>query len=169
MGLAENGDIVVRRVCGSDAPAIADIYNRYVAETTVSFETETLSAAAMLERIRELCRDYPYFVAEIGGEVAGYCYAHPWKERAAYRLTWETTVYLRHGCGRRGIGRMLMGRLTDDCRSRGCRALIACITAENETSIAFHRSLGFMQVSRFEGVGYKFGRFLDVVDYELRL
>ena len=62
-----------------------------------------------------------------------------------------------------------MEKLVDECRRRGFKALIACITGENEASIAFHRRLGFEQVSLFRSVGYKHGRWLDVVDMELLL
>ncbi len=161
--------VVIREVDQRDAAEIAAIYNHYVVSTTVSFETEPLSPEDMLRRIRNLSSGYPYFVAVVDGRVEGYCYAHPWKERAAYSLTWETTVYLRDGIGRSGLGRMLMTRLIDACRQRGCRSLIACITAENEASVSFHRSLGFMQVSDFKKVGFKLGRFLDVVDFQLLL
>lgn len=62
-----------------------------------------------------------------------------------------------------------MGRLVADCRRMGFKALVACITGENEASIAFHRKLGFEQASLFRSVGYKHGRWLDVVDMELLL
>ena len=62
-----------------------------------------------------------------------------------------------------------MQRLIAECRGRGCHALIACITANNEASKSLHAKLGFVQVSHFKGVGLKFGQWLDVVDYELLL
>lgn len=101
--------------------------------------------------------------------MAGYCYAHPWKERAAYSNTLETTIYLHPDFKGRGTGTALMDRLVADCRRMGFKALIACITGENEASIAFHRKLGFEQASLFRSVGYKHGRWLDVVDMELLL
>lgn len=67
----------------------------------------------------------------------------------------------------RGIGRQLMERLIEECRAGGYHALIACITEGNEASYSLHEKLGFRKVSHFEKVGLKFGRWLDVVDYEL--
>lgn len=168
---AENLRIeMIRKVREDDAAAIAGIYRYYVEETTVSFENEALSADAMLGRIRSIAGNFPYFVYEgDGGRILGYCYAHPWKERPAYFRTWETTIYLDRDAGRHGIGTALMATLTDACRAAGAHALIACITAENEASIAFHRRLGFGQVSLFRQVGFKFGRYLDVADLELLL
>ena len=68
-----------------------------------------------------------------------------------------------------GIGQVLMDHLIKECRERGYMSLIACITAENEGSRRFHERLGFSQVSDFKRVGYKFGRYLDVTDYQLQL
>lgn len=101
--------------------------------------------------------------------IAGYCYAHAWKERAAYRHTLETTVYLASEYQGKGIGKQLMQTLINECRHRGYHALIACITEGNEASNSLHQKLGFKQVSHFEKVGLKFDRWLDVFDYELIL
>ncbi|HIZ26128.1 GNAT family N-acetyltransferase [Barnesiella sp. An55] len=153
----------------TDAAAITGIYNEYILHSTISFETQPLTVEAMHDRIAHIANQYPYFVAEEGGVIVGYCYAHPWKERAAYGHTLETTVYLSPESQSRGIGKQLMLKLIGECRARGYRALIACITGNNEASRTFHERLGFSQVSLFKEVGYKLGQWLDVVDYELLL
>lgn len=160
---------MIRQVTASDAPAIADIYNLYVLDTTVSFETEPVTVHEMRRRIDEISAHYPYFVYEEDGKILGYCYAHDWKTRAAYAHTWETTVYLDAGSKGRGIGTLLMQRLIEACRHAGAHALVACITGGNDDSIRLHQRLGFTQVSHFCQVGMKFGRRLDVVDFELLL
>lgn len=160
---------MIRNVRPEDAEAIAAIYNEYVIGTTISFETEPLTVAAMAARIDRLAADFPYFVYETEAGVVGYCYAHLWKERAAYRSTLETTIYLAAGHTGRGIGGQLMRRLIDECRRRGYHALLACITADNNSSIALHEKLGFRRVSEYHEVGRKFGRWLGVEDYELLL
>ena len=160
---------MIRRVTEADAAAIATIYNEYVLHTTISFETEAVSTQKMRERILTLSQHFPWFVWEEDGTILGYCYAHPWKERAAYAHTWETTVYLAKPAQRQGIGMQLMQKLIQACRATGCRALIACITHNNTPSARFHEKLGFRQVSHFTGVGFKFGQMLDVSDYELQL
>lgn len=159
----------IRKVTPDDAAAIAEIYNRYITDTTISFETSPLTARQMAARIAEISSECPYLVAETNGEISGYCYAHPWKERAAYSATLETTVYLRPDDAGKGIGRMLMNRLIEECRIRGVHALIACITADNAASCAFHEQLGFTRSSEFKEVGRKFDKWLDVVDYQLIL
>lgn len=160
---------MIRKVKLEDAKAIAAIYNEYVVNTVITFDIEPVGATEMMSRIVTISSGYPYFVYETEGRVVGYCYAHPWKEKAAYRHTLETTVYLSPEATGKGIGKRLMQKLIEACRSSGYRALIACITEGNRASNALHEKLGFRQVSRFEKVGSKFGRWLDVADYELLL
>lgn len=160
---------MIRRVELQDAKAITTIYNEYVEHSVATFETEPLREEDMRNRIAGIAAHFPYFVYEEEGKVTGYCYAHLWKERAAYRHTLETTVYLASGHEGKGIGKALMERLIEECRRDGYHALIACVTEGNAVSDALHLRLGFKQVSHFEKVGLKFGRWLDVVDYELLL
>ncbi len=161
---------MIRTFETGDEVGIAQIYNHYVLHTTVSFETEALSLDAMRQRLAAIASSYPCLVDSENGEIRGYCYAHQWKERAAYSHTWETTVYIApHHLGKR-IGLRLMEELIEMSRTTGrCRALVACITGDNAASIALHEKLGFTKVSHFPQVGAKFGIWLDVVDYELLL
>ena len=161
---------MITNVSKTDADKITAIYNYYVRTSVVTFDTEEWSVEKMTRRIEALSEKYPYIVFRMpDGNIAGYCYAHPWKERAAYGHTLETTVYLSPLGQNKGLGRELMLRLIEECRRQGYRALIACITGNNEASRAFHARLGFEQVSLFKEVGHKFGQWLDVVDYELLL
>lgn len=158
---------MIRPATPHDAAAIAALYNHYVLHTTASFEEEAVPVEAMRRRIEETAARWPYLVWEEQGRVAGYCYAHPWKARPAYRHTLETTVYLDPACTGRGIGTRLMHALIAACRQRGAHALVACITADNTASRRLHERLGFRQASEFHEVGFKHGRWLGVVDYEL--
>lgn len=159
----------IRPVTMEDAGAIVDIYNYFITETTVSFEMRPLSVEEMAVRIRDISASFPYFVYEEDGRVLGYCYAHPWKERAAYSKTLETTVYLHKDATHRGIGSLMVRRLVDLCRAQGYHALIACITEENVASIRMHGKVGFCTVAEYRQVGRKFGKWLGVVDMELLL
>jgi len=123
----------------------------------------------MASRIREISTNFPYFVYEEKGKVLGYCYAHLWKQRAAYSKTLETTIYLDKNATGRGIGSLMVKHLIELCREQGYHALIACITEGNEASVRMHEKLGFKQVSEFKEVGRKFGQWLGVVDLEFLL
>lgn len=160
---------MIRNVKDDDCHAIAEIYNEYVVNSTASFETDPVTAEEMLRRINTIYPAFPYFVYEKDGRILGYCYAHPWKERAAYSKTLETTVYIADKFRGKGLGKALIGRLIDECRHRGYEVLVACVTAENKASREMHLKMGFKQASLFERVGIKFGRHLDVVDFSLHL
>lgn len=183
-----SGRVFVRPYRPYDARDIVDIYNHYILNTTVTFEQEPVTEEGMAVRLWDIAEEYPCFVLYMSpgstystfekeeeicggpnGMIAGYCYAHPWKQFSAYGQTLETTIYIRDGMTSYRLGHWLMHNLISECRSRGYHALIACITAENEGSIRFHESLGFVPVSRHREVGHKFGRYLDVVDMELLL
>lgn len=160
----------IRPVKPEDSEAITGIYNHYICHSTSTFELRPLSVEEMAERIRHLSATHPYLVAESEDGVIGYCYAHRWREREAYSHTWETTVYVSiHHCGQH-VGVELMTRLMEEClRQPECQILIACITEENSASVHMHEKLGFRQVSCFKHVGYKFDRYLNVVDMEYML
>lgn len=160
---------MIRQVKSTDAQDITDIYNKYILHSTATFETAPLSFQEMRKRIDTISSAFPFFVYETEGHVTGYAYAHLWKERAAYRHTWETTVYVMPQAMRKGVGTALMNTLVEACKSSGCHALVACITGENTGSISLHRKLGFKQVSSFKEVGLKFGKLLDISDFELIL
>lgn len=160
---------MIRIVTIDDASAITSIYNEYIKNSTATFEIKTISTEEMQQRITEISSEFPYLVDERDGKIAGYCYAHKWKERAAYRHTIETSIYLSKQYQGKGIGTELMNALIKSCRVQGYHTAIACITAENKESCAFHERLGFKKVSHFKEVGMKFGQWLDIVDYELIL
>lgn len=160
---------IIRPATTDDAQAIAEIYNMYIVRTAITFETTPVDADEMSRRIRDISSTGPYLVYCEDSMVKGYCYAHLWKERAAFAHTFEISVYLLPEMCGRGIGTMLLNRLIADCRERDIHVLVACITADNTASYRLHEKAGFVRVSHFHEVGRKFGRWYDVVDYQLTL
>lgn len=151
-----------------DEAAICAIYNHYVTHTVVTFEEEPVTEAQMRERI-DACVNtgYPWYVCVEHGQVLGYAYASRWKQRAAYRHTAESSVYLRHDCARRGLGRALYEVLLPDLRARGCHVVLACIALPHEASVGLHERMGFTPVAHFAEVGRKFDCWLDVGYWQL--
>lgn len=161
----------IRPFAPGDEVAIAEIYNHYILETTVTFEEVALPPAALLERAMGCVGNgHPWLVyQDEGGEVQGYAYAAPFHHRAAYRRTMELTVYLRHGRQRRGLGRALYAAVLDRLGQTDCHVALGVVALPNEASAALHRSLGFQQVAHLHEVGHKFGRWIDVGFWELKL
>lgn len=158
-------NFLLRDARESDAAAIAEIYGHYVRTSSCTFEEIAPDAAEMAARLRNIVEaGLPYCVAEEKGNVTGYAYAGPFRTRSAYRFTVENSVYVAAGCARGGIGTALMERLIKDCAGRGFRQMIAGIgDSENAASIALHRKLGFGPAGELKSVGFKFGRWVDVV------
>jgi L-amino acid N-acyltransferase YncA len=159
-------DFKLRRARPEDAPAIAAIYAPYVAGTVISFEEEPPSAGEMAMRMEKVRHaGLPYWVAEgRDGVVLAYAYAGFFHARAAYRHTVENAVYVAQDQRKQGIGTALMQRIIDDCTACDCRQMLALISGqEAEASIAMHTRLGFVPIGTLHAVGFKFGRWIDVV------
>ena len=158
-------DIPIRPAGLRDVAAITRIYDHAVRYGTASFEIEPPDEHEMVRRYEEL-RDgrYPYLVAELGGAIAGYAYAGPYRARPAYDWSVENSIYIAPQSQRRGIGRALLGQLIAASQERGFRQMIAVIgDSANVGSIELHRAAGFRMVGTFDNVGFKFGRWLDSV------
>lgn len=160
---------MIRSATLADADAICSIYNPYVLETTVTFETEAVTPDVMRTRIADVTATYPWVVFEEGGAVGGYAYASRWRPRAAYRHSVECTVYLAPGCQRRGLGTELYRALIDRLRPLGVHQVIGGAALPNPGSVALHERLGFRKVAHFTEVGRKFDRWIDVGYWQLAL
>lgn len=158
--------MLIRPVSIQDAQAICAIYNFYVQNTVCSFETEPVQIPEMERRIAEATQDgFPFYVGEEDGTVIGYCYLHPWKAKAAYDSTAESTIYLDSRYVGGGRGEALYRHLLSEAGER-THSVIACICLPNEPSVRLHEKLGFRQVSCFRQVGRKFGEWQDVGDWQ---
>ena len=155
----------IRPATASDVAAIARIYAEAVSNGTATFEIKAPDEAEMARRLRTLVAgNYPYLVAERSAVVAGYAYAGPYHLRPAYKWTIEDSIYLDPEFRGQGIGRLLMRQLLADAEAGGFRQMVALIgDAGNTASIALHASAGFRPVGTLQSVGFKHGRWLDVV------
>ena len=149
-------NITIRTAKPSDAGQLLEIFTPYVRDTAISFEYTVPTVGEFSERIGNTLKKYPYFVADADGELVGY--------------TYETTIYVKTGMRRAGIGARLYERLEEALKAQGILNLNACI-AYTETddahltndSVAFHEKCGYQMVGRFHKCGYKFQHWYDMV------
>ncbi|MDX1947951.1 MAG: GNAT family N-acetyltransferase [Pirellulaceae bacterium] len=154
----------------ADLAAINDLYNYYVPRSTCTYQLEPEPLSGRIAWFREHPPEkYPVIVAEEGGEVIGWGSLSKFRERAAYDPTVEASVYIRHDQHRRGIGRAILLDLISRARAGGFHSLIGGASADQTASIALQESLGFVRIAHLKEVGYKFGRWLDVVYLQLML
>ncbi len=162
--------ISIRPATPVDAAAICAIYNPYVAATTISFEEDPVADGDMAQRIADVgTAGLPWLVAEEDGRLLGYAYATKWRARPAYRTSVESSVYLDGAAAGRGLGTLLYRALFDALRGLDVHMVIGGIAQPNAASVALHEKLGFRKVAHFSEVGRKFGRWVDVGYWELRL
>jgi phosphinothricin acetyltransferase len=163
--MSRQSPIALRAARREDLVAITAIYARYVRSGTASFEVEPPDEAEITRRWVDIVqRGLPYLVAERGNEVVGYAYAAPYRARPAYRYTVEDSIYVRDDCAGAGIGRALLDALIAACERWGARQMVAVIgDSANAASIRVHAAAGFARTGTLPDVGWKFGRWLDVV------
>jgi len=157
--------LLVRDSTEADVAQIQQIYQHYVLTATATFEIEPPSVAEMAaRRAAVLDSGLPYLVAELAGNVVGYCYAATHRPRPAYRYTVEDSVYVDPACHGRGVGSALLGELIARCVRGPWRQMIAVVGGSDNTgSVALHARYGFRAIGTHTSVGYKLGQWIDTV------
>ena len=160
----------VRPATHDDLPGILEIYNEAVANTTASYDYDPRTLEHRIAWFEDHVKnDLPVFVAvNEPMRVTGWSALNRYHDRKGYQFTTENSVYVAADERGKGIGKLLMRPLIDAARQRGLHAILAGIDADNEASIRLHAAFGFVKVAHFKQVGFKFGRWLDVVYMELR-
>ncbi|MFM0660464.1 GNAT family N-acetyltransferase [Paraburkholderia sediminicola] len=154
---------VIRDAAEADLPTIQAIYAHHVLTGVASFEEIPPSVDDLRTRLASVrSHGLPYMVAEIDGEVAGYCYATPYRPRAAYRHTIEDSIYIGDAYRGRGLGRALLQALIERCETGPWRQMVAVIAdGGSGGSLSLHTQLGFELTGTLKAVGFKHGRWLD--------
>lgn len=156
--------LTIRPATTSDAAQIAAIYAHHVRHGTASFDTEPRSVEATTSKIAECdARGWPFLVCVNGTIVVGYAYATQFRDRPAYALACEDSIYVHPDHVGKGVGRLLLASLIEAAQAAGFRQMLAVIGGGEPASVALHTRLGFEHAGRMRSVGRKFGRWLDSV------
>lgn len=156
---------VLRAATDADLPAIQAIYAHHVLHGLGTFEETPPDLAEIAVRRKAVVeKGLPWLVADAGGEILGYAYAGPFRPRSAYRFAVEDSIYVAPSAARRGVGKALLAELLTRCAAWGARQMVAVIgDSGNAGSIGVHSALGFANMGKIAGVGFKHGRWVDVV------
>ena len=159
-------DFTIRDAVLPDMPAVREIYNYYVANSTVTFDEDAMTLKEWKAKFAYLDKlGMPFLVAESpSGQLLGYALVAPWKQKRAYRFTVENSIYLGPAAAGKGLGRALLAELIDRSNAAGLNEIIAVIADQGaEASIALHEKFGFQEIGRMGRVGFKFDRWLGTV------
>ena len=156
----------IRDATPRDLPDVREIYNYYVTNSVVTFDEDRMSLREWRSKHAYLAKlGLPFLVAvSPNQQVLGYALVAPWKQKAAYRYTVESSIYLRPAATGKGLGRSLLGALIERSKQAGLKEMLAVIADKGaEGSLALHESFGFTEIGRMGRVGYKFDRWLGTV------
>jgi len=162
-------ELVVRNAEPRDLNSLVDIYNHYITETHVTFDTEPFAVGARTQWFTQFASTGPYrlLVADVEDRVVGYTCSTQFKARPAYNTSVETTVYVHPDRVGAGIGSQLYKALLDELIGEaGVHRAYGGVALPNPKSIALHTNLGFEQVATYHEVGFKFGKYWDVSWFE---
>ncbi|WP_431994759.1 N-acetyltransferase family protein [Streptomyces griseoflavus] len=170
---AEHAKVQVRPGEEGDLTALTDLYNHYVRETAVTFDTSPFTPDGRRPWLLSHPVDGPYrllVATDAGaGGILGYATSGPFRPKPAYATSVETTVYVAPGAGRRGIGTLLYTALFEALKGEDLHRAYAGIAQPNDASTRLHECFGFRHVGTYREVGRKFGRWWDVAWYEKEL
>ncbi|MFF7609262.1 GNAT family N-acetyltransferase [Streptomyces parvulus] len=163
-------DVQVRPGAEADLEALTDLYNHYVRETPVTFDTVPFTARERRAWLLSHPEDGPHRLRVAtdadSQRILGYATSSPFRAKPAYGTSVETTVYVAPGAGGRGIGTLLYTALFEALAGEDLHRAYAGIAQPNEASARLHARLGFRHVGTYREVGRKFGRYWDVAWYE---
>ena len=162
-------ELTIRLATPGDAKEILDIYAPYIRETSLTFEIDVPILDEFRKRIAAYLENWPWLVAVVDGQVAGYAYASRYRERAGYQWCVECSVYIHDHFLRSGIGARLYSCLFELLTLQGYRNVYAVINLPNERSVKFHERMGFEWFASYENVGYKLGQWKTVGWWQLRI
>ena len=159
-------EYTMREVRATDLPHIREIYNYYVANSTVTFDEDAMTLTEWRDKFYYLNKQGMPFIVAVSpaGQILGYALVAPWKQKKAYRFTVENSIYLGAASTGKGLGRELLGELIKRSKAAGLKEIIAVIADQGaDASIKLHRDFGFEEIGRMGKVGFKFERWLGTV------
>ena len=112
---SQRAEVQVRPGVEGDLEALTDLYNHYVRETPITFDTAASTPEERRPWLLSHPEDGPYrlMVATdihstgTSQRLLGYATSSPFRAKPAYATSVEVTIYLAPDAGGRGIGTLL--------------------------------------------------------------
>ncbi|MFD3302304.1 GNAT family N-acetyltransferase [Aquipseudomonas alcaligenes] len=163
--------MLIRDALETDLPALRDIFNDAVLNTTAIWMDNVVDLANRQAWFAARAQQgYPILVAEnAAGEVVGYASFGDWRPFDGFCHTVEHSVYIRADQRGKGLGPQLLTALIERAKACDKHVMVAAIESGNVASISLHQRLGFAITGQMPQVGRKFGRWLDLTFMQLIL
>ena len=163
--------MLIRDALETDLPALRDIFNDAVLNTTAIWMDNVVDLANRQAWFAARAQQgYPILVAEnAAGEVVGYASFGDWRPFDGFCHTVEHSVYIRADQRGKGLGPQLLTALIELAKACDKHVMVAAIESGNAASIRLHQRLGFAITGQMPQVGRKFGRWLDLTFMQLIL
>lgn len=160
----------IRPATKHDLPSILEIFNHAILHSTAVYSYEPYTPDQMEAWFDEKqAHHFPVFVSTLENQVTGFVTYGTFRLRPAYKYSMEHSIYVHPNYRQQGIAKMLMKQIIETAIEADLHTLIGGIDAENTISIHFHNDFGFKEVGNLKQVGYKFGKWLDLVFMQLIL
>jgi phosphinothricin acetyltransferase len=163
-------DIKIRKATSADVPKILDIINYSILHTTANYNYDIQTLEVQQKWFEDKkANNFPVIVAEVNEKVIGFGSYGTFREKIGYQYTVEHSVYVEDEFTGKGIGKLLLSELIQLAKQQGFHVMIGAIDADNKGSIAFHKKFGFVENGIIKEIGFKFGKWLDLLFMQLIL
>lgn len=166
----ERGIKMIREAVENDLIDILEICNDAILNTTAVYDYKVHTIDDRKQWYEKKKQEgYPILVVEENNKVIGFATFGPFRAWPAYKYTIEHSIYVNGNCRNKGIGTLLAKELIRFSNERGFATMVAAIDDSNEKSIKMHEKLGFEYSGKINKAGFKFGKWLNLVFYQLEL
>ncbi len=156
----------IRPATDADAEAIARIYNQGIAGRMATFETTLRTTDDILRTLDAGRGQYPFLVATLDDEVAGWASVSTYRPRECYAGIGEFSIYIDERWHGRGVGKILLPALIDAAEAAGFWKLVSRVFPFNTGSRRLCAACGFREVGVYEKHARLDGKWLDVIIVE---
>ncbi|MDR2039285.1 MAG: GNAT family N-acetyltransferase [Bacteroidales bacterium] len=144
------------------AGKVMRIYNYYIENSFAAYAEQKLPVN-FFDKLLETSKGYPAYVIKSGDDIIGFCLLRPYHPFPTFKSTAEITYFIDEKHSGKGLGKMVLDKLTDAAGEQGITTILASVSSKNPQSLSFHRKHGFSECGRFRQIGRKFGETFDII------
>lgn len=163
--------LVIRPAVESDLPLLTEIYNYYIVNTNIAFDTQPMTIHDYKPWFEKYSTTGPYrlLVAEIDGEVIGSAGSRQYRDHPAFVETVEFGIYLTEKARGKGVGKKLYSALFEAIKDEKVHLVVAGVALPNPGSVALHKAMGFSEVGVFDEYAQKHGKYISSIWFQKRV